>query len=681
MNAVARRGLGGLAAGVALLALPAGRAPGAGAGAPATTAASLWALEPVVAPAVPATPAHATWPRTDIDRFVVARLERDGHAPPPAAAPRVLARRLSFDLHGLPPTPQRVEEFVHRVEETGLDAATAELVDELLASPRYGEHFARLWLDVVRYADSNGFDWDEFRPHAWRYRDYVVAAGNDDKPFDRFIREQLAGDELVAGAPRSRAEQEALLATGFLRLGPHDNAAKLFDEQDRSRAELLADLTETTASAFLGLTFACCRCHDHKHDPFPQTDHYRLRAFFAAVRFADELPLDLAADQEVIAGHNRAVDEDLSRLRGELERTPEADPRARETLALQIAALEAARRVPLHGLVMTEGAGTVPATHVLIQGDHRQPGDVVEPGFPVVIDPRPVTPQPPPGRSGSGRRLALADWITSPANPLTARVFVNRIWQALHGRALVATPDDFGVAGARPDDRLLLDHLAAGFVADGWSVKRLVRRIATGASYRQVADGGAAHWALRRPRRLAAEEIRDALLAVSGLLDGKDAGPPVWPPLPAEVLAANPAFLDDNAEKTKGWYTSPPEAWYCRSLFLVQKRNTPVPWLATFDLPDNAVPCGRRGVSTTAPQALTLLNGPLTAAAARALATRVEDAAGSDPGRRIERLFALTLQRSPAADEVAACRASLARMSLVELCRVLLNTNEFVYLD
>ena len=657
-------------------------AAAAGEAAPPTAAPGdgMWSVAALEPPAVPQPSAQADWPRDDVDRFVLANLLRDGLAPPPAADPRALARRLSFDLHGLPPAPEAVDRFVAAVAAVGLDAAVAALVDELLASERFGEHLARSWLDVVRYADSNGFDWDEFRPQAWRYRDYVVGAFNADKPFDQFIREQLAGDELVAGSPRTRAEQDALVATGYLRLGPHDNAAGLFDEQDRSRAELLADLTETTATAFLGLTFSCCRCHDHKHDPFPQTDHYRLRAFFAPVRFADDLALDLAPEQEVIRGHNRAVAEDLARFEAELALTRESDTPARAALAARIDALRADTRAFTHGLVMTDGTA-VPRTHVLVQGDHRHPGDTVEPGIPALFDPHPTAIPAPPNPRSSGRRLALAEWIVSPANPLTARVIVNRIWLWVHGRALVATPDDFGTAGAAPLDRALLDHIACRFVADGWSVKRLVRQLVTGATYRQAARGDVDHVGLRRPRRLSAEQVRDALLTVSGLLDDRRGGPPVWPPLPPEVLASNPAFLDDNAEKTKGWYPSPPEALGCRSLYLVQKRNTPVPLLATLDLPDNAVPCGRRTVSTTAPQALALLNGALAADAARALAARVAHEAGADPDSRLDRLFALALQRPPADEERAACRDLLARGALVEVCRALLNSAEFMYVD
>jgi hypothetical protein len=277
--------------------------------------------------------------------------------------------------------------------------------------------------------------------------------------------------------------------------------------------------------------------------------------------------------------------------------------------------------------------------------------------------------------------LTLANWIASPDNPLTARVFVNRVWHSLMGRALVATPNDFGLAGARPEDAALLDWLASEFVREGWSVKQLVRRIATSATYRQAPTFTGEQFPLRSPRRLSAEQLRDSLLAVSGLLTSKADGPPVWPDLPPEVLDSNPAFLDDNPEKTKGWYPSPKSDQYCRSLFLVQKRNTRVPLLESFDLPDNSTPCARREVSTVAPQALTLLNSPLATEAARAFATRVQREAGAEPQRQVQRAFELALQRRPDESESAACQRLLSERSLAELCRALVNLNEFVYVD
>jgi hypothetical protein len=291
-----------------------------------------------------------------------------------------------------------------------------------------------------------------------------------------------------------------------------------------------------------------------------------------------------------------------------------------------------------------------------------------------VFDPLPATILPSPNKDTTGRRLTLANWIASPENPLTARVFVNRVWQLLMGRALVATPNDFGLAGAAPDDAALLDWLADEFVANDWSIKQL-------ATYLQAPTFDRQHMALRSPRRLQAEQLRDALLLTSGLLTPKADGPPVWPDLPPEVLQTNPAFFDDNPERTKGWYTSPKPEQYCRSLFLVQKRNTRVPLLETFDMPDNSTPCARREASTTAPQALMLLNNALTVEAAQALAERVRREAGKDCDRQIARLFELALERAPERAEAAACRRLLATRSLSELCRAILNVNEFAYLD
>jgi hypothetical protein len=640
----------------------------------------LWSLKAVNRPKVPEVK-DSSWAKHDLDRFILARLEKEGASPPAVADERALARRLYFDLTGLPPTPQQVADFKTAVTRSGADNAISALVDELLDSSRLGEHFARMWLDVVRYSDSNGFDWDEFRPQSWRFRDYVVRSFNADKPFDQFIREQLAGDELFDGPPKTPAEQDSLVATGYLRLGPHDNAAKLFDEQDRSRAELLADVTETTAAAFLGLTLTCCRCHDHKYDPLSQKDHYRFRAFFAAMQFADELPLDLDAEQAAIREHNDRLDAKIKPLRDKLDSLPKTDASARKELQEQIERIDHERRSYTHGLLMTDNTENIAATHLFFQGDHKSPKEAVDAGFFSVMDPRPATITDSKNGRTSGRRLTLANWIASPENPLTARVFVNRVWNYLMGRPLVATPNDFGLAGSPPDDAALLDWLASEFVRQGWSVKQLVRQVATSATYRQAPNFSGSHFALRSPRRLSAEQLRDSLLFVSGLLTSKAGGPPIWPDLPPEILLTNPAFLDDNAEKTKGWYPSPKLEQYCRSLFLVQKRNTRVPLLESFDLPDNSTPCARREVSTVAPQALTLLNSPLAVEAAGALAKRVESDAGKEPANQVLRAFELALQRRPDDFEATTCSQLLKEHSLAELCRALLNLNEFAYVD
>ncbi len=708
----------------------------------------LWSLQPIRSPALPALPGPpARDLRNGIDHFVRATLAGAGLEPGPEADRRTLARRLYFDLTGLPPSPEELE--AHLRDES--PDAYERLVDRLLDSPRYGEHQARLWLDVVRYSDSNGFDWDEFRPQAWRYRDYVIAAFNADKPFDEFVHEQLAGDELLPGPPRTPAEQERLVATGYLRVGPQDNSAPLFDEQSRARAEWMADVTETTGSAFLGITLSCCRCHDHKFDPFSQADHFRFRSFFEPLQRGDDLALDLAPEQEairrqhaelearrapVVRERDALLDAARQRVRAQrIAQLPEterrllaqtSDPQPQnfkeqaEAVAKKVAVsdddarkallpdeakrhaalvqeaeeLNRARRPFSRGLLATDTTNAVPATRIHFQGDHQSEREAVQPGFLSALDPNPAPIRPAANPATTGRRLALAGWIASPDNPLTARVFVNRAWQTFFGQALVATPNDFGLAGARPSHPELLDWLASEFIRGGWSIQRLHRLIVTSGTYRQAVHGAPTTVAAARRtdpgnrllwrqnlRRLTAEQLRDALLHAAGLLQHRGGGPPVWPELPDEILTANPAFLDDNAEKTKGWYPSPPEARSVRSIFLVQKRTVRVPFLETFDLPENSTSCPQRTLSVVAPQALSLMNGQEALHAARRLADRVARDIGGPAPEQVRRAFQLALQRSPRPDEAAACERFLARAGLPELCRSLLNLNEFAYVD
>jgi hypothetical protein len=700
----------------------------------------LWSLRPI-AQVQPPQGDHSAPIVNPIDQFLLARLATVGRLYSPEADRRTLARRLSFDLTGLPPSPEQIDRFLADERPDGYER----LVDELLASPGYGEHSTRLWLDVVRYSDSNGFDWDEFRRNAWRFRDYAIRSFNADKPFDQFVREQLAGDELVAERPQTAADQDALIATTYLRLGPHDNAAGLFNEQARSRSELLADLVETTGSAFLGLTMACCRCHDHKFDPLSQADHFRMRAFFEGVKFADDLPLNLADERQAIEQHNAGIDGRITKLESErdairdrvrervrgpklaalsdddrkLLATPaeqlteeqkpqveelrkKVEPSADEIKAAcsedeteqlkkfdeQIQKLREERRPFDVGLLMTDQADEIAATHILYQGDYRSPRDVVVPGFLSALDPNPAPIVEPSHQRTKGRRLALANWIVSPDNPLTARVLVNRLWQQHFGRGLVFTPNDFGLAGGRPTHPELLDYLASELIARGWSIKQMHRLIVTSAAYRQSSrrppgDVDPDNMLLGRQtlRRLSAEQLRDALLCCSGLLVPATGGPPVWPELPPEILQANPAFLDDNATRTKGWYPSPAAEQHVRSVYLVQKRTVKVPFLETFDLPENLISCARRTTSIVAPQALSLLNSRLAVESGQALAARVRAAAGDDADRQISELFRLTLGRAPREDEVVACRGLLERRSLPELCRVLFNLNEFIFID
>jgi hypothetical protein len=711
----------------------------------------LWSLRPVKlqgVPSVDSLTAEPTTRRSPLDAWLQSGLPRSSELRVPEADSRTLIRRLSLDLTGLPPSVEDVKSFerecVQELRSAGASASQAyeRLVDRLLASPRYGEHQARQWLDVVRYSDSNGFDWDEFRPRAWRFRDYVIRAFNADKPFDRFILEQLAGDELLEGPPRDVSEQDALIATGYLRLGPHDNAAGLFNEQDRSRAELMADLTETTSSAFLGLTMSCCRCHDHKFDPLLQADHFRLRAFFEGVKFADDLPLDLVADQAAIREHNaglerqrdevevrrqtllaphrerlraerltRLTDEERQWLKDPDDRHPEerrprvatlrkqVEPKESELKAAlegdaktlhaelekQITHINSARREFTTGLLMTDQETRPAETRILVLGDHKRLGQPVVPGFLSILDPNPAVIPKPANPKTLGRRLALARWIASPENPLTARVFVNRLWQQHFGQGLVDTPNDFGLAGSRPSHPELLDWLAAEFVRGGWSVKHLHRTVVLSAAYRQaVVDPCSLSESLsfrRSPRRLSAEQLRDALLSTSGSLQLVSGGSPVWPDLPAEILQANPAFLDDNATRTKGWYPSPRERQSVRSVFLVQKRTVRVPFMETFDLPENSTSCARRTGSTVAPQALSLLHSPLAVEASQEMAKRVRQEVGNEPEAQVRHVFRIALQREPKPEEHEACLRLLRRRSLPELCRALINLNEFAYVD
>ncbi|HAN96259.1 MAG TPA: hypothetical protein DCQ98_01915 [Planctomycetaceae bacterium] len=709
----------------------------------------LWSLEPMRREPLPIV--DSGWARSPIDRWIEVRRNEAGIVDGPEADRRTLLRRLSFDLTGLPPDVEAIERFV--LDERP-DAWERE-VDRLLASARHGEHVARAWLDVARYSDSNGFDWDEFRPEAYRYRDWVVDAFDRDLPYDRFVREQLAGDELVGPDPATRDDLGAWIATGFLRLGPHDNAAKLFDEQDRSRAELMQDLVETTAAAFLGQTFSCCRCHDHKTEPLLQADHYRLRAFFEGVAFVDDRPLETIderlererlterIDQELAALEaergtlleslrsarraaspmpgseaNATETDDARAAGGETGEMPEeskeseepnddeliaaADPATRERFAAfdaERSHLESLRPRPETAMRMSESDEPIGPTFVLYQGDHQAPRDEVVPGFPSLWDPTGAEIHKPTAGTTSGRRSTLADWIVRPDHPWTWRVAANRVWQGFFGRGLVATPNDFGFSGERPTHPQLLDHLALDLVDGGGSLKLLRRRIVTSAVYRQIGSRveseaerrrqelawerdpeGTLYW--RFPsRRLTAEQLRDAMLVSVDGLDGRRGGPAVWPELPAEILQANPAFLDDNAEKTKGWYPSPIERRRVRSLYWVQKRTVRIPFLETFDLPENGTSCAMRGVSIVPPQAFTLLNGELTDEVAALASRRIEAERIVDRRATIVQAYRWLLQREPTDDELAACLSFLERRSTDELIRALLNTAEFATIE
>ncbi len=665
-----------------------------------------------------------------IDALIRKRLPKENLKLAPEADRRTLIRRLTFDLIGLPPTPDEVAAFVA----DQAPGAYRRLVSRLLDSPRYGERQARLWLDVVRYADTNGYERDEFRPLAWQYRDYVIRSFNQDKPFDQFIVEQLAGDELVNGVPQTSAEVDMLIATGFLRLGQWDSTASIFQEEPRLRAEMMADVTNTTASAFLGLTMSCCQCHDHKYDPLSQADHFRFRAFFAGMTSRDDLPVSVADEQAAIDKHNAELDEQAAPLKAEQEKLDKANKQRHEELKTKIAEFAAKNRQPRRAMGVTESASPA-ATHIFYQGDFASPREEVQPGIPTVLgtlDRRGSLREPTQVHSSNGqsdvgrliaersttinsRRLKLANWIVSADNPWTARVIVNRIWQQHFGTGLVATPNDFGYSGARPTHPELLDWLAIEFMQRGWSIKELHRLIVTSATYRQRSTGGLPvaelqasrlHYDAQHVRRLDAETLRDALLAVSGLLKPYDTGKPLWPPVPDELLKAQPAILEaekgGDGGRMQGWYADPIEQTDVRSVFLVRKRCLPIPFLQAFDLPDTTVSCARRDTTVVAPQSLMLLNSPEGVRYAQALAARVSGAPdklqfddAAKTRQLVQMLFQVALNRGPTAEESpltieflkrhaqqhreAGDRASL--LALTDLCRAILNLNEFAYID
>ncbi len=661
-----------------------------------------WSFRPVHAPPVPAVK-DADWVRTPIDAFILAKLEAEGLRPAPPADKSTLLRRVYFDLIGLPPTPEEQKAFL----EDASPQAFEKVVDGLLARPEYGERWARHWLDVVRYADSNGYERDGAKPSVWRYRDYVIGALNKDKPYDRFVTEQLAGDE-VGGA-----NAETHIATTFLRLGTWDDEPA---DPAVDRCDQMDDVLGTTASAFLAVTLRCARCHDHKFEPFTQKDYYGMLAVFDPLKRPQIGRLEL--DQPVGTPEEmRPYQEAQERWEAELRDLEECvdslknadndeDRRLFNELTLKVAILRTAR--PPGGpraYTFYEDGPTAPITHILHRGDPKKPGDEVGPSLPAVLVEKQPAP-PTPTEKSTGRRLWLARWIASPDNPLTARVMVNRVWQHHFGRGIVGTPNDFGVVGDDPTHPELLDWLADRFVKDGWSLKKLHRLIVLSNTYQTSAalDGGDAKGDKRlalygrwQGRRLEAEAVRDAVLAVSGQLNPEHGGPGVYPPLPRAVL-------EGQSRPGDGWTPSDPRQASRRSVYVFCKRSLPVPELQLLDSPDTTSSCEKRAVSTTAPQALTFLNGAFLNEQAGFFAARLRKEAGGDSAAQVQRAFELALCRPARSDEVEKASAFLKAQriqiqkdgeadgkpiaddearsrALASFCLVLLNTNEFAWWD
>jgi mono/diheme cytochrome c family protein len=671
-----------------------------------------WSFRPVARPSVPEVKGR-DWVRTPIDAFLLAKLEAAGLPPAPPCSKTSLLRRASYDLTGLPPSPEQVDAFLAD------DAPDAyeKVVDRLLSSPHYGERWGRHWLDLVRYAETDGYEYDAPKPNAWRYRDYVIRSLNQDKPYDRFVAEQLAGDELEP------ATDDGLIATGYYRLGPWDTGAA---DPLQATYDELDDVVATTGQVFLGLTVNCARCHDHKIDPFPTADYYRLLAFFHGIRrynprnslrpIAPPEGAGAIADVErklASLGEQAKAIEDALRphleggerddfeqphnrpdiLRKHVPQHVSREDYARyRSLVRERASLERSRP---QALCVGEVGPEPPETYILLRGNPRSKGARVEPAFPTVLSSAPPRlPTPDPGAKSSGRRRALADWIASPDNPLTARVMANRILQHHFGRGLVRTPSDFGYRGTPPTHPELLDWLAGEFVARGWSLKALHRLIVTSAAYRMSSRPDPSAMA-KDPendlfwrfdlRRLEAEEVRDSVLAVSGDLNRAElGGPSVYPAIPREVLSGQ-------SRPGSGWGQSPPEEQARRSVYVHIKRSLSVPLLAAFDPADVDSSCPVRFTTTQPTQALGLLNGEFLNQQAAAFAADARRAAGDDPAAQVRLVLRRVTQRSPTPAEVARGVDFMARLrdahrldaaeSLRGLCLLALNLDEFLYLD
>ena len=710
---------------------------------------SYWALQKVTRPALPAVH-NPGWVRNPIDAFVVSQLEAKGLTPSPPADRVTLIRRVSLDLIGLPPTPEEVEAFLADRSPNAYE----NVVDRLLGSPNYGERWARHWLDLARYAESEGFKSDETRPNAWRYRDYVIDALNHDKPYDRFVQEQIAGDELWPEDPGAR------VATAFNRHYPDESNARNLLQR---RQEILNDITDTVGSVFLGLTYGCARCHNHKFDPILQADYYRLQAFFANIRAMDDFaligPQAIRRRQEqmtVWEEKTQSIRNEMSAIVAPKRKQMVDELFAKYPLEIQDAILKpAGERTPIEwqmyykakpymnpsddevvenlkekdksrwsnlnaeltkyanlypgdlpvGTGIADVSRQTPETHVLSVGVYDAPKEKVEPGFLTILDPSPARVSTPSGIESTGRRTALASWLTDPQNPLPARVMVNRLWHYHFGRGIVATPSDFGSMGERPSHPALLDWLASELVRRRWSLKAMHRLMVTSNTYQQSSLFNETAtkvdpqdlWLWRFPRqRLEAEVIRDSALWVSGRLNLEMSGPSIFPELPPGM------------ESRGGWRVtdSVPERDR-RSVYVFVRRNTRYPLFEAFDMPDTHESCARRNVTTTAPQALSLLNSRLTLEWAQAFAGRVLAAAGASTEDQIDMAFRLAYSRRPESSENEIAKAFFKRQrdllsekpqdqlamptafsassdplsaaALVDFCHVLINSNEFVY--
>jgi len=667
------------------------------------TAAQHWAFQPPVEPVLPAVK-NSTWPRSPIDVFVLHRLEESGLAPMPAADRHMLIRRATFDLIGLPPTLEEIEAFVN----DQAPGAFARVVDRLLASPHYGPRWGRHWLDVARYADSNGLDENAAQANAWRYRDYVIESLNADKPFNLFVKEQLAGDLLASDDPQIRNQQ--LIATGFLSLGP-----KVLAEPDKTKMEMdiIDEQIDTLGKTFLGLTLGCARCHDHKFDPITTKDYYALAGIFKSTHTMDsfktiahwhendlfdkvyerkksEHEAQVAAKQssvdQLIAAATSALQEQLGASAALPAKPEESFPAETRTQLKksreEIAKLKKTPPPPPSAMGVKEGSPVDLAVH--IRGNHLTLGDIVPRGLPKVFADTPAV------LSKQSGRLALAQWVAADSNPLTARVLVNRVWRWHFGRGLVETTDNFGLMGKAPSNPELLDWLTITFQRDGWSIKQLHRRIMLTATYQlgnqydpksaEVDQQNELFWRARI-QRLEAETLRDAYLSVSGQLDSTMGGP--------SIATKNYTLVFNHTSKDETKYDE-----HRRSVYLPVIRNHLHDSFTLFDYNDASTSNGNRNTSTVASQALYLMNSEFLEQISGQLAKRALSIKSTDEAEQIRWLYLTALSRPATNEEISLAKQYLERFVQLEddnnqetklqeawqlVCQALLISNEFVY--
>lgn len=638
-----------------------------------------WSFHPLKTPEIPVI--DHDWVRTPIDAFILKKLLDRNWTPNPETDRRTLLRRVTYDLIGLPPTYEEVQAFLNDPD----PQAYEKVVDRLLASPRYGERWAQHWLDIVKYADTCGYDKDKLRLNAWPYRDYVIRSLNTDKPYSQFVREQVAGDVLYPG------NSEAIVALGFIAAGPWDFIGHVEVPESKIDGKVARnldrdDMVSNTINTFCSLTVQCARCHHHKFDPITQEDYYGLQAVFAAV---DRAERPYAKDEQIERRRAELAQEIAERRARAASLTDEA-ARAKEQAEIEARENEL-KNLPEGKLVYAAAShfraegnfqpteGKLRSIFVLHRGEVQQPGAPAIPGFlPLRLDDDCRISD---AADDAARRAALANWLTDRDHPLVWRSIVNRVWQYHFGTGIVATPNDFGRMGSLPSHLELLNWLACSFRDGEQSIKDLHRMIVTSSVYRQSSAWNSVYarsdagnqflWRMPR-RRLDAEEIRDSMLAASGSLNLQMYGPGFYL-FELEKTEHSPhyeyhKFDPGNTQSHR------------RSIYRFVVRSQPDPWMTVLDCADSSQSTPKRNETLTSLQALALLNSPFTVEVARRLAERVELAAPDADGRMIK-AFEWLLQRKPSDDEIDLLRDYANKHGMVNLCRFLWNINEFVYVD